>query len=127
METSVLSGMPSPFLILLLVSSSNLEVYMSMKSSDFFLRINMKYMPYTDTDNMNLLLQKYTSTTTTAWLYSRCKTLASFTTNFQSSLLCARVLQFVTPILLRPSLMSSIHLNLLVPELFFFNFSTPCI
>jgi len=32
---------------------------MLMKSSDFFLQINMKYMAYTDTGNMNLLLQKY--------------------------------------------------------------------
>ena len=58
-----------------------------------------------------------TSTTTTPWLYSPCRTLASITTIFQSSLLCARNLQFVTPILLRPSLTSSIHLNLGLPPL----------
>ena len=55
--------------------------------------------------------------TTTPWLYSPCRTLASFTTIFQSSLLCARILQFVTPILLKSSLTSSIHLNLGLPTL----------
>ena len=40
--------------------------------------------------------------TTTPWLYSPCRTLASFTTIFQSSLLCARILQFVTPIIHPP-------------------------
>ena len=57
------------------------------------------------------------NTTTTPWLYSPCRTLASFTTIFQSSVLCARILQFVTPILLRSSLTSSIHLNLGLPTL----------
>ena len=57
------------------------------------------------------------STTTTPWLYSPCRTLASFTTIFQSSLLCPRILQSVTPILLRSSLTSSIHLNLGLPTL----------
>ena len=33
-----------------------------------------------------------TTTTTTTWLYSPCRTLASFRTIFQSSLLCARIL-----------------------------------
>jgi len=54
-----------------------------------------------------------TTTTTTPWLYSPCRTLTSFPTIFQSSLLCARIPQFVIPILLRSSLTSSIHLNLL--------------
>ena len=58
-----------------------------------------------------------TTTTTTPWLYSPCRTLATFTTIFQSSLLCARILQFVTPILLRSSLTSSVHLNLGLPTL----------
>ena len=58
-----------------------------------------------------------TYTTTTPWLYSPCRTLASFTTIFQSSLLCALIHQFVTPILLRSSLTSSIHLNLGLPTL----------
>ena len=53
--------------------------------------------------------------TATPWPYSPCRTLASFTTIFQSSLLCAPILQFVTPILLRSSLKSSIHLNLGLP------------
>ena len=58
-----------------------------------------------------------TTTPTTPWLYSPCRTLASFTTIFQSSLLCARILQFVTPILLRSSLTSSIYLDLSLPTL----------
>ena len=55
--------------------------------------------------------------TATPWPYSPCRTLASFTTIFQSSLLCARILHFVTPILLRSSLTSSIQLNLGLPTL----------
>jgi len=58
-----------------------------------------------------------TTTTTTPWHYSPCRTLASITTIFQSSLLCARILQFVTPVLLRYSLTLSIHLNLGLPTL----------
>ena len=56
-------------------------------------------------------------TTTTPWLYIPCRTLASFTANFHSSLLCAPILQFVTPILLWSSLTSSTHLNLGLPTL----------
>ena len=58
-----------------------------------------------------------TTTTTTPWLYSPCRTLASFMTIFQSFLLCACIFQFVTHILLRSSLTSSIHLNLGLPTL----------
>jgi len=57
------------------------------------------------------------NTTTTPWLYSPCRTLASYMAIFQLSLLCARILQSVTPILLRSSLTSSIHLNLGLPTL----------
>jgi len=78
-----MSGMPSPFLILLLVSSSNLEIYMSMKSSDFFLRNNMKYMPYTDTGNINLLLQKYTGSSK-----FHIKTISCLTVSSLSNCLC---------------------------------------
>jgi len=49
-------------------------------------------------------VSSFVLTTTTPWLYSPCRTLASFTTIFQSSLLYARILQFVTP-----NLMSSLN------------------
>ena len=43
------------------------------------------------------LISTPTNAATIPWLYSPCRTLASFTTIFQSSLLCARILQIVTP------------------------------
>ena len=57
------------------------------------------------------------NTITTPWPYSPCRTLAPFTTICHSSLLRARILQFVTPILIRSSLTSSVHLNLGLPTL----------
>ena len=71
----------------------------------------------TTTTTTTTTITTTTTTTTTPWLYNPCRTLASFTTVFQSSLLCARILQFVTTILLRSSLTSSIHLNLGLPTL----------
>ena len=80
---------------------------------------NLSFISKYFTTIIIIIITTTTTTTTTPWLYSPCRTLASFTTNFQSSLLCARILQFVTPILLRSSLTSSIlHTNILLSNFF---------
>ena len=62
--------------------------------------------------------------TTAPWLYSPCRTLASFTTIFQSSLLCARKLQFVIPSSSgppsrRPSTLTLVFLHITIITSFF--------
>ena len=64
----------------------------------------------------------HNTTITTPWLYSPCRTQDSITTISQSSLLCARILQFLTPARVAPEDQTSFCLYQFPEQCCFFFF-----